>query len=749
MAQFGVPVQNTMVTRVSLSFSCKGLLKQDLTSKSDPIVQVMMDYGGRWKEIGRTERIKNNSNPEFTESIDLDYRFEEVQKMKILVYDVDNATESLGDDDFLGRLECNLAHIVSARTYTKELLFREGVNAGTISITAEEIGSSNVEVTLQFEGQHLDKKDFMSLSDPYLEILKDRGDGTFVAVHRTPHIDNTLNPKWKPFSISLQKLCGNNYDLKLKVACFDHDDDGSHDLIGEFYTTVTEMLKAETLKLQWDCINPKKQKKKKSYKNSGVILLNSIKVCKISSFLDFIMGGCQINFTVGIDFTASNGNPSQSNSLHYLNPHAPNEYVKALVAVGEVCQDYDTDKMFPALGFGCKIPPHGQVSFEFPLNFNPTNPYCQGIPGIVAAYQNCIRQVQLYGPTNVAPIINHVAKFAYSMIQNQEHTASNYFILLLITDGVISDMDDTVSAIVNASYLPMSLIIVGVGGADFAQMDFLDCDQGKLRANNGREALRDIVQFVPFRDFRQVGIDFTASNGNPSQSNSLHYLNPHAPNEYVKALVAVGEVCQDYDTDKMFPALGFGCKIPPHGQVSFEFPLNFNPTNPYCQGIPGIVAAYQNCIRQVQLYGPTNVAPIINHVAKFAYSMIQNQEHTASNYFILLLITDGVISDMDDTVSAIVNASYLPMSLIIVGVGGADFAQMDERIILRANNGREALRDIVQFVPFRDFRQVPPTELAKAVLAEVPKQVTDFYRIKGIQPNTPPPIPNMQMPTVS
>ncbi|XP_057305246.1 copine-3-like [Hydractinia symbiolongicarpus] len=189
-------------------------------------------------------------------------------------------------------------------------------------------------------------------------------------------------------------------------------------------------------------------------------------------------------------------------------------------------------------------------------------------------------------------------------------------------------------------------------------------------------------QFSLVKIWRIVGIDFTASNGNPSQSNSLHYLNPHAPNEYVKALVAVGEVCQDYDTDKMFPALGFGCKIPPHGQVSFEFPLNFNPTNPYCQGIPGIVAAYQNCIRQVQLYGPTNVAPIINHVAKFAYSMIQNQEHTASNYFILLLITDGVISDMDDTVSAIVNASYLPMSLIIVGVGGADFAQMDERIML-------------------------------------------------------------------
>ena len=46
----------------------------------------------------------------------------------------------------------------------------------------------------------------------------------------------------------------------------------------------------------------------------------------------------------------------------------------------------------------------------------------------------------------------------------------------------------------------------------------------------------------------QVGIDFTASNGDPSHPQSLHYMNPYEPNEYVKALVAVGEVCQDYDT---------------------------------------------------------------------------------------------------------------------------------------------------------------------------------------------------------
>lgn len=81
-----------------------------------------------------------------------------------------------------------------------------------------------------------------------------------------------------------------------------------------------------------------------------------------------------------------------------------------------------------------------------------------------------------------------------------------YFILLIITDGVISDMDETRHAVVQASKLPMSIIIVGVGNADFAAMEFLDGDSRVLRSYTGEEAVRDIVQFVPFRDFRNVSV---------------------------------------------------------------------------------------------------------------------------------------------------------------------------------------------------------------------------------------------------
>jgi hypothetical protein len=43
-------------------------------------------------------------------------------------------------------------------------------------------------------------------------------------------------------------------------------------------------------------------------------------------------------------------------------------------------------------------------------------------------------------------------------------------------------------------------------------------------------------------------------------------------------------------------------------------------------------------------------------------------------YSVLLIITDGAINDPDETVDTIVELSYFPASVIIVGVGDADFS---------------------------------------------------------------------------
>ena len=49
----------------------------------------------------------------------------------------------------------------------------------------------------------------------------------------------------------------------------------------------------------------------------------------------------------------------------------------------------------------------------------------------------------------------------------------------MLTDGAITDMNATKLAIIRASRLPMSIIIVGVGGANFSSMEELDADNKK------------------------------------------------------------------------------------------------------------------------------------------------------------------------------------------------------------------------------------------------------------------------------
>uniref|UniRef100_A0A8C2IE58 Copine-8 n=1 Tax=Cyprinus carpio TaxID=7962 RepID=A0A8C2IE58_CYPCA len=486
-------------TKVEITVSCRNLLDRDTFSKSDPIcVLYTQGIGNKeWREFGRTEVIDNTLNPDFVRKFILDYFFEERQNLKFDLYDVDSKSTNLSKHDFLGQACCTLGEVVGSLggRMEKALGGIPGKKCGTIVVKAEELSNCRESVMMQFCGNKLDKKDFFGKSDPFLVFYRSNEDGTFTICHKTEVVKNTLNPVWQAFKISVRALCNGDYDRTIKVEVYDWDRDGSHDFIGEFSTSYRELSRGQSQFNVYEVINPKKKGKKKKYLNSGTVTLLSFLVDTEVTFLDFIKGGTQINFTVAIDFTASNGNPAQPTSLHYMNPYQLNTYAMALKAVGDIIQDYDSDKMFPALGFGAKLPPDGRISHEFALNGNPQNPYCNGIDGVMEAYYQSLKSVQLYGPTNFSPVINHVARYAASV-----KDGSQYFILLIITDGVISDMAQTKESIVNAASLPMSIIIVGVGPAEFDAMIELDGDEVRI-SSRGRYAERDIVQFVPFRDY--------------------------------------------------------------------------------------------------------------------------------------------------------------------------------------------------------------------------------------------------------
>ena len=66
-----------------------------------------------------------------------------------------------------------------------------------------------------------------------------------------------------------------------------------------------------------------------------------------------MQGGTQLNFTVAVDFTASNGPPADSRSLHYRDPRgADNQYMTAIRAVGSIIQDYDSGEIYRPWAYG-------------------------------------------------------------------------------------------------------------------------------------------------------------------------------------------------------------------------------------------------------------------------------------------------------------------------------------------------------------------------------------------------------------
>ncbi|KAM3379139.1 Protein BONZAI 3 [Capsicum chinense] len=107
-------------------------------------------------------------------------------------------------------------------------------------------------------------------------------------------------------------------------------------------------------------------------------------------------------------------------------------------------------------------------------------------------------RILLSGPTLFGRVVNKAAEIT---VETLKYNQSKYFVLFIITDGVITNMQETIDALMRASGVSLSILIVGVGSIDFSQMEVLDADNGHLlESSTGRVAARDIVQFVPMRE---------------------------------------------------------------------------------------------------------------------------------------------------------------------------------------------------------------------------------------------------------
>ena len=461
----------SMEQRVTLNVSLKNIDTNNLYQVE--LIIYSDSQRKAYKSAGVTEKLsRNQSNNEinFQQFFALPYFFEKQQLLDFKIFNGGNSEI----------LQSSLGSIMGSR---KQILIKKLPDGVDIVIKGRENKKSNklisfyVNLNGNFSG--------MGLSYSIINQGTDKNPSNMKL-----YDSETLSAKTKQINFAKCAIPAMLLDVKNNTICIEVKDLKHKATLGKYLGSVSELL------------NPTGSTVNLAHNNMANIKCN---LESKPSFIAYLHSGMVINLTIGIDFTGSNGAYTNKLSLHFLQ-NGMNDYEKAIRSCGDILAYYDYDQLFPVFGFGFRFNGYGPQftqkygQFNFPINCNINNPEIHTIDNVLMEYRNFIPKIQLWGPTNFAPLINDLNNEAKENLRREQ--IMSYNILMILTDGQIDDMNDTINALVEASFLPISVIIVGIGNGNFGNMDILDADEHPLYDKNCRKADRDLVQFVPFNNFK-------------------------------------------------------------------------------------------------------------------------------------------------------------------------------------------------------------------------------------------------------
>ena len=466
----------SMEQRVSLIISLKNV--ETNNSYKVELITYFDTQRNASKSAGFTEtlsRIQNNNEINFEKFFALPYFFEKQQLLDFRIY----------NGEKFETLQTSLGSIMGSRKQTLKKKLSDGIE---ININGKEIKKSNKVITFNVKLNG----DFIGMGLSYTIINQ----GTQTNPSSVKLYDSEILTT-KTGSVIFGKcsipvmFLNPSGNAEENIVSIEINDSKHKISLGKYKGAISKLLIPDNFEVSLNHNN------KASIKCS---------VESIVTFISYLRSGMVINLTIGIDFTCSNDDYKRPSSLHYLF-NGMNDYEKAIRSCGDILAYYDNDQLFPVFGFGFNFLDGSEnqftekyTKFNFPINCNVDNPEINTIDNVLAEYRRFITKIDLDSPTYFAPIINDLNKETAENLQKGQ--MMNYNILMILTDGVISDLKETIDALVEASYLPISVIIIGIGNENFENMNVLDADENPLYDKQGRKADRDLVQFVPFNDYK-------------------------------------------------------------------------------------------------------------------------------------------------------------------------------------------------------------------------------------------------------
>eukprot|EP00794_Sanderia_malayensis_P007796 gene7796-8642_t len=467
--------------KIELFIRCEELLKMDAFSSSDPVCVLYVLKYGQWIEYERTECIPNCQKPKFAETFILDSNNIDHQNLKLSVFDSDNlASKDLHKHQLIGSTETRLSTLVtSSAPQGYNLQFQEHKSKrGKIYVTAEvaDEQARNTNIKLRLCALKLSKKglNIFGKCDAYFELERKLKDDRYHPVYRSEVIFRNSDPRWRPIEITLQKLCNGNKDNGVQITVFHFNPKGNHAFIGSAETSYSSMTErigdVKTLQLRKGGLSRSASvdSKRGGHDSVGKSMVRILQCVPEEqySLVDYVKGGCRVNFLAAIDFSLSNGGRDDESSLHYCDESQINVYEEALQAMGSWLSYYDARNRYKLYGFAGIL--NGDASsvscFQLKRTASVKKQFIGGpsaIEELVSLYRSHLACIELSGPTLFTPVLKQMIKEDLKPEISQE--SQHYTLALILTDGVANDMEEFLDTLVTCSDKPISIIVVCLG----------------------------------------------------------------------------------------------------------------------------------------------------------------------------------------------------------------------------------------------------------------------------------------------
>ncbi|KAK9828375.1 hypothetical protein WJX81_001113 [Elliptochloris bilobata] len=459
-----------------------------------------------WELIGRTEVARHCEAVEFAAVFRCTYAFEKPKRLRVVLHggclggtgseSGDSSEEHAAREPAspcqpstangkavpLGAAETTLAEVLTARGQALTLPLGPDSAGPLVILAASEDASIGAEVRMRFRAQRLPIAEGDRLPSARLRLSRlagPRAEGAWQAVAETDVLRATRNPRWEALTVAVQALCQGDAAAPLRLQVLDvPPGPGRHQVLCQATSSLRGLQEAaQPGAPAMQLLPPEPQGysaggggagRRSDAGECGALLVREVRLRRRPSLLDYMAGGCELNWMVALDFSDAAATDAKAASMHAPAgaDGGPSTCQCILAAFGAILEPYDPHRRFPLWALGGAVGGRSATPC-WALNGNGFQPEVRGLGGILKTYKEGVRVVQPGGATALAPVLAAVRAHMESL-SDVKH---RFFVLLVLLSRPPDDVGE-LSAVLAAiaAELPLALLVVGVGSEHYSAL---------------------------------------------------------------------------------------------------------------------------------------------------------------------------------------------------------------------------------------------------------------------------------------